>query len=223
MQKSINPFRASKDRGTNQKIALTGVFFGLVILMQWLEQFMPFGDTYLKLNFSLLFILPIFYFAGPAFGITVLFLRFAIGPSVSSLGYSLEGLIGHFILFISTTCAIVFMYIYSLLFAKINNHNLKTIYISIATVLSTSLVLTLFNGLFFTPLYWWVFGYVKTAFVSKEVTSVYSYVKYMFFGIPTYWGGIFAVYLSGNLVKFGLIYIVFYPMSKVLRNFLIQK
>jgi len=145
-------FTKYKDKSDSTRIAFAGVFFGLVLLFQYLEQFMPFGDTYLNLNFSLLFILPIFYYSGPIYGFVVILLRFAIGPGISK-GYAPQFLVAHGVLMISSLVAIAFMYLYSVLFDKVKNGNMKLVYISIATVLSTSLVLTVLNGILFTPMF----------------------------------------------------------------------
>ena len=93
-----NLFHVWPQNSPIRRIALTGVFMGLIILFQALERFMPFGNTFLKFNFTLLFILPIFYFSGPLFGILSLVLRFLIGPALSTLGYSPQGWIGQFII-----------------------------------------------------------------------------------------------------------------------------
>ncbi len=219
MQKKVNPFHAYKNKSVIQRISLSGIFFALVILFQFLETYMPFGDTYMNLNFSLLFILPVFYFAGPQYGLGIIVLRLIIGPAMSKLGYSSIGMVSHLILMISSLTAIGFMSLYSTLFHNIKSNNKKLILISISTVISTALILTLLNGLFFTPMYWHVYGYIDS--VSIELAKrIYPSISIKFFFIPSYWGGIFVVFLTGNLLKFSLVYVIYFPMSKVLRVFL---
>ena len=218
----MNFFMRYKGRSTIQKMALTGVFFGLVILFQYLERFMPFAGTFIKLNFSLLFILPIFYFAGPSYGILVMILRFVIGLSMKGEWGSMIGIVSHLILFISTLIAIIFMYIYSFAFNGIKNHNKKNIYISIATVLSSSITLTILNGIWFTPMYLSSYdNNLKNMFNIKNAIDVYKINEFykFHFGIHNYWLGIIAVYFSGNLLKFSLIYFINYPLSKVIRHY----
>lgn len=217
----MNLFKRYRDRSPIKRITLTGVFLGLVILFQYLESYMPYGDTFIKFNFSLLFILPIFYFAGPIYGFLTIILRFVIGITMKGGWGNLPQITAHFILMISTLVAIGYMYLYSIVFNKIENHNKKIIYISIATVLSASLTLTLLNGVWFTPMF--LSSYKQTwAHMFDIDSAIKQYDSWMYtfhFGIRNYWAGIFAVYFSGNLIKFGMIYIVNYPLSKVIRHY----
>ncbi|NQZ29109.1 MAG: hypothetical protein HRT98_01855 [Mycoplasmatales bacterium] len=217
--KPTNLFHNFKGRGIVHKIAFTGVFFGLVLLLQFLSKFMPFADTYIKLNFSLLFILPIFYYAGPLWGILVLLLRLILGPAISGLGYTTQEFTGHFILFICSIVTIGWMYIYSSLFSGMKSHNIKVILIVISTLISTSLILTFLNQIFFTPLYWSAFKFTD-GFSLRQSVKLYNnpIIKAKFFMISNYWAGTFATYLAGNLIKYGVIFICYIPMSKVLRS-----
>lgn len=225
-----NPFHAFRDRSVVQRIAMTGVFLGLVVLMQYLERFMPFAGTFVKLNFSLLFILPIFYFAGPFFGLTVVAIQFGIGYAFSTEP-TVQRAVSQMILTISTIVAIGYMYIFSWVFIKVKKHNAKMIYISVSTVLAIAITLTVLNAVWFTPMYMWAYGKdtaykivdgvfdVAGAKKAYEVTfKTYYQIKH--FGIPNYWAAIFAVYMAANITKFGLIYFVYFPMSKVLNHYL---
>lgn len=223
-----NPFHAYKNRTINQRIAITGVFLGLTILFHFLEKFMPFGGTFIKINLSLLFILPIFYFAGPFFGISVICIMFGIGFALSTEP-TIQRIVSQFILLFATFSTIGFMYLYSFVFSKIENHNKKVLLISISTVISITFLLTFLNAIWFTPMYMWAFGkdsnfkIVNHPFDIPSAIKMYSefpFYRLAHFGIPNYWGGIFAVYITGNLVKFGVIYALYYPLSKVLRQYL---
>ncbi|CAM9109414.1 MPN527 family putative ECF transporter permease subunit [Mycoplasma todarodis] len=217
--KPTNFFHCSKGRGIVHKVAFTGVFLGLVLLLQFLSRFMPFADTYIKLNLSLLFILPIFYYAGPLWGILVLILRLTLGPAISGLGYTIQEFTGHFILFMCSMITIGLMYIFSGLFSKMKLHNVKVILIVTSTLLTTSLILTFLNQVLFTPLFWSAFKFTD-GFSLKQSIKLYDnpIVKAKFFMIPNYWAGTFATYLAGNLVKYGIIFMCYIPMSKVLRS-----
>ncbi|TCG11518.1 MPN527 family putative ECF transporter permease subunit [Mycoplasma todarodis] len=217
-----NLFHCSKGRGVVHKIAFTGVFLGLVLLLQFLSRYMPFADTYIKLNFSLLFILPIFYYAGPIWGILTLLLRFAMGPVIAGTGYHPRYLTGHFILLVCSIVTIGFMYIYSSIFSKMKSHNIKVITIAITTFISSSLILTFLNQIFFTPLYWVSTGYIKHFSISETIdvyNNPYFLVKAKFFMIPNYWAGTFVTYFAGNLAKYGVIFLCYIPMAKVLRTY----
>ncbi len=216
--KKHNLFHCSNGMGIVHKITFTGIFLGLVLLLQFLSKFMLFADTYIKLNLSLLFILPIFYYAGFIWGSLSLILRFLMGPTISGMGYSTIEITGHFILLICSIVTIAFMYLFSSLFNKLKKHNTKVILITVSTWICTSLVLTFLNQIFFTPLYWYVYEYTDNFSISQSI-DVYQYpiVKIKFFMIPNYWAGTFATYLAGNLTKYGIIFICYLPMSRVLR------
>ncbi len=213
---SQNLFHCSKGRGIVHKMAFTGIFLGLVLLLQFLSKYMPFADTYINLNLSLLFILPIFYYSGPLWGILVLLLRLALGPAISGTGYPMQYMVAHLILFICSSVTIGLMYIFSSVFSKIKKHNLKVILIITSTLITTSLILTVLNQVFFTPLFWYSFKFTKTFSISQSI-DVYQFVKIKFFMIPNYWAGTFATYFAGNLAKYGIIFLCYFPLSKVLR------
>ncbi len=213
---SQNLFHNSKSRRVVHKIAFTGIFLGLVLLLQFLSRYMPFADTYININLSLLFILPIFYYSGLFWGILVLLLRLFLGPTISGTGYATQFMVGHLILFICSVVTIVLMYIFSSVFSKMQRHNLKVILIIISTLITTSLILTILNQIFFTPLFWYSYGFTKTFSISQSI-EVYQVVKIKFFMIPNYWVGTFVTYFLANLTKYGIIFLCYFPLSKVLR------
>ncbi len=213
---SQNLFHCSKGRGIVHKMAFTGIFLGLVLLLQFLSKYMPFADTYINLNLSLLFILPIFYYSGPLWGVLVLLLRLVLGPTISGTGYAMQFMVAHFILFMCSTVTIILMYIFSSMFSKMKKHNLKVILIIMSTLITTSLILTMLNQILFTPLFWYSFKFTKTFSISESI-KVYQFVKIKFFMIPNYWAGTFATYFAGNLAKYGIIFLCYFPLSKVLR------
>ncbi len=222
MQK--NMFHKHQGVSPIHKMAYTGVFFAMAILFQYISQYMKFANTFVNLNFSLLFILPIFYYSGPFYGLGSLIFRFLIGVGIdigSGNGMELGGTsgvaLGHFILFICSSIAISFMFVYSKIFNNIKKHNTKIIIISICTVLSTTIIATLLNMFLFTPAFFAIYSHQK--FSIKLTVATYENLTAFFFFIKNYWVGTFVVYFSANIVKFGLIYLVYFPLSKILRHF----
>ncbi|MCP4336671.1 MAG: hypothetical protein GY679_02340 [Mycoplasma sp.] len=230
-----NLFNAYKDTSLNHKIAFTGIFFALAIILQSVAKFMPFASTFIKINLSLIFILPIFYFAGMKFGISALILRTISGfgiemfiitvnpPDKEHINlFSIEAILfGHFILLLSSASAIFFMYCFSAAFSKIKKHNYKLLLISIFTTFTTTIFLTILNMIFLTPAYFAIISH--KSFSVSEAIKTYNYVTEFYFFIKNYWAGTFVVYFTGNLVKFSIIYIIYFPLSKILRRHAINK
>lgn len=214
-----SPFCAYQNRNLTQRLTLTGVFLALVILLQFFEKYLPFANTYLRFNFSLLFILPIFFFSGPGWGIFALILRFAIGPAMDPLGYDITGIMGHLILLISSSVTIFIFFLMSWLTLSLRNSKWKYWIVAILTIILSSIILTLLNGLLFSPLYWWAFNFLDhpSYLAAQTLYQNTSGLQVMHFGIKSYWGGIWAVYLSGNIIKYSLIFIVNYPLDKVVK------
>ncbi|CAM9099162.1 MPN527 family putative ECF transporter permease subunit [Mycoplasma marinum] len=215
--KNSNLFHASSHKSVIHKIVFTGLFLGLVILFQYLERFMPLGFGFIKVNLTLLFILPIFYFAGPLYGILVLFVRYIVGVGMSG-GFNQISMVSHLILLICSIVTIILMYIYSSLFNKIKSHNLKVVLILLSTLVTTSLILTGLNQIFFTPLYFAVLEKGGFKFSLNKSIQTYQYIKMVYFNIDNYWAGTFAAYFTGNIIKYSIVFIIYFPLSKVLRN-----
>ncbi len=220
MQKNL--FKRHNGVSATHKMSYTAIFLAAALLLQFASRYMQFANTFIDLNLSLLFILPIFYYAGFLYGVMALLVRLAIGILITVLAPKTPMPIpllvfGEFILLICSTIAIAFMYLFSSVFNKVKNHNVKTCAISLSTTLSVTIVATFLNMIFFTPAYFNMFN--KQSFSIPLAIQTYSKLKVFFFGIENYWLGTFVVYFSGNLVKFGLIYIIYFPFAKVLRSF----
>ena len=110
------------------------------------------------------------------------------------------------------------MYLFSIIFRNLGNRKLQIALISIFTVLLTSLLLTFLNGIFFTPLFWYGYDYIDALSISKA-KNIYDDVKTAFFGLPNYWSGIFGTILPFNLLKFTLIYVIYFPLNDVFRKY----
>lgn len=210
-------FHAQKERSVIQKITFTGMMLSLVLLFQFLEKFMPLGFGYVNINITLLFILPVFYLNGFWYGVGVLLLRFGLGPLVSSGNYSTLNMVSQFVLLACESIAILYMFLFSHLFDFIKKHILKLVVISSATIIATSITAALLNGMLFTPLYWYVLGYIESPTISNAMEA-YPYAKELYFFIPSYWPAMFGVYITANIIKFSIIYVAYIPMSFVFRE-----
>ncbi len=210
-----NLFKAHSNMCIVQKIVFTGIFLGCVLFFQFLEQYMPLGFGYIKINLSLLFILPIFYFAGALYGMSVIILRFILTPFLSPGSVGNIAFTGSFILMVCSIVAISIMYVFSVIFFNLKNRTIKTIMISLCTWIGTSIFLTIINQIFFTPLYFQVLTNSKYISISKTIDQ-YQKLKNIYFGINNYWLGTFTTYFSGNLIKYGIIFTIYLPLSKTI-------
>ena len=206
----------------NFKIAFTGMMLSLVILFQYLEKFMPIFEIFMKMNLSLVFIMATLYVAGLSWASLLLILRFSIGPAVGKYGYSTLGIWNHTILLVMGSLFIIIFYSLDKISHKIKiNNNVRLLIISIISVLIISLIGPLLNGLLFTPVYWYLVPErpIPTASLY-DAKNAYQILKVpFFFGIPNYWGGMYAAYGLGNFLKYSLICAVFIPMWKIIKRY----
>lgn len=199
------------------KVAITGMMLSLVLLFQFLERFMPFAETYMRLNISLIFIIATIYLAGFSWAFLILILRFIIGPAVGIAGYDVIALWSHFILFISGLTFILIFLGFKLLFKSVKKDNVKIALSLIIAVLISSFINAILNGVFYTPVYFWLYKLAPDASIASAQIA-YKSAKIFFFGIPDYWAGIFAVYILGNLIKYMIISVLFVSIWKVISD-----
>lgn len=206
-------------KNVTYSITFTGFMLGLVLLFQYLEQFMPFGNTYIKINITMIFIMATFYVVGWEWAITLLILRFVIGPAVSPLGYSSLGIWSQAVLLI---CGALFMAIFTSIFyllSKKMNKRYALIYTSVISVILMSVIASMLNAVLFSPVYWYLLNYIKTPSIAASKVA-YSFVKDVaFFGVPNYWAGMLTAFGAGNLIKYSIVVIAFIPLWKVIEEF----
>ncbi len=207
--------RQTRNRTLVQKIALSGIMLGLVLLAQFCERFMPIF-AYMKINFSLVFILPVFYFAGWYFGLLLLVLRGILGTLIDS--FTLATLIGHAILLFVETLLVLLMYLYSFVFRNVVNHNLKMLFIILATLVSICFLASYLNATLFLPIYLFYYGITSSPTLAAAI-SVFDQISPFYFGIPNYWAGTLVAYWVGNFCKFGLVFTLYFPLAKILRGY----
>ncbi len=203
------------------KIAFTGMMLSLVILFQYLEKFMPIMDLFVKINLSIVFIMTAFYIVGWEWAMTLLLIRFFIGPAISSYGYSTLSIWSHFILLtMGFIYMMTFVLIHKFIFKKYSTNKTLLLIISLtSTIIIVSLIGAFLNAILFSPVYWYIMGFQKDISISASVKS-YEYVKYIhFFGIPNYWAGMFAAFGLGNLIKYSVVSTIFVALWKVIKHY----
>lgn len=210
-----------KNKSTIFKISFTGIMLSLVILFQFLEQFMPFGEFgFVKFNFSIIFIFATAFIAGMPWAYFLLILRFAIGPALGQGGYNEFAIIGHIILMVSGVLLLSLFWITT----KITKFNKlwKYIVVSISITLIVSLIMSLLNALVFTRWYFAAFSGSWTILPFNEAYEQYDNVKFAYFFIPNYWWGNIAVYGVFNIINISACFIINYPLSKIVKRFSIS-
>ncbi|MGL4647154.1 MAG: MPN527 family putative ECF transporter permease subunit [Mycoplasmoidaceae bacterium] len=198
---------------TIKKIVWVAMFLVLGILFSYASNFIPFfAFGFLKIDISIIFFLVPISLVGYRSSIFIIII---IG--ITNIAWSTTAFIGPLILIISN---IVFVTCYFLLNKIIKIKHAKLINLIVATLVC-SFIITLLNGIFFTPLFINFFTDVKTiSFI--EISNNYNnglwYDKLKFFlmFIPDYWGGIFALYIGFNLLKFGIGSILYFMIDKLL-------
>lgn len=185
-------------------IALSGIFLALVLIFQFLSSqfFSVFG--FLNINFTVVFIIVLYLATNYKYALAMLVLRFLISPAVGS-GYTIIGILGHFILLISDLSYIIIFVVFHVIFIKYSKVNIYlniAISFSIATILN-ALWMSILNGLIFTPLYLSLIS--KGTLPANFIYYVENPSEFNVFGINSYWGNIFALYLAFNLINFTLV------------------
>lgn len=173
---------------------------------------MPFAPGILNINLSVIFILATAYVIGYSWANLLLFLRLLIGPGIGTTGYSMVGMWSHTILLIGGLLFLnIFLLMNKIVFKKFSVKK-NLLFTSMATIFIVSIVMTLLNGLLFTPVFFYLLKYIQSPTINNAMNV---YPSALFFGIPSYWGGIFTVFGSGNVLKYLIITIGFIPIWKI--------
>lgn len=193
------------------------MMLALVILFQFLEKYMPFGDFgFVKFNLSLAFILVAVAHVGYIWGGSLLILRFVFGPLLSGEGYAPMSVIGQVILLIAGLIAISLFWVF-----KSRNGKYTTwqkLYKTFIVIGLTSVIMAILNAVVFTPWYLGAFnGGSWTSVGLKEAINQYQYITPFYFGIPNYWAGMLTVYTVFNIINMLMIVVITFPLLKVSR------
>lgn len=173
---------------------------------------LPIFGNFLNLDISLVFLIPLAFMCSVKWWFTSAFLsgffNFLWAGAGGWIGAIFNVMVNVFTLF-------VFWGLKKLI---IKNNKEKLLKIKIALVIFISTIICILfncviNGILFTPLYWWSYQIGPASFIEMEkiYNSTESLHGYLLF-IPKYWPAIFATYGSFNLLKFGLVGILLFPL-----------
>ena len=182
-----------------KKISISAMLLSLWVTFNYISTFTSsIAFAFLHVDLSIAFVLLSFHLIGY---LNSFFICFAIG--LFSIGWSTTGVIGPLILIISN---LTFITIYFISSKLIRGQKLQILNLFNA-IITNSILLAFLNGIFFTPLFLYVFTDVKTInFI--EISNNYNSglwfekLKIYFMFIPNYWLGTFSLYISFNLFKF---------------------
>lgn len=180
------------------KIVISALCLAFSILFVFLSEYFVFLSTFLKFNFSLIFIILCFLFTDIKYSIIVIVARFIISPLFSK--YGLISILGESV---SMTLAIIFVF-FLYLFIKSFNKILKNKYYILLISLSLSALVSIIsiiilNTLFFNVAYFYVYGFIKN-FSLVELIEKWDNFKFLFFGINDYVLANIALYGIFNLI-----------------------
>ncbi len=187
----------------SKEIALTALLTGLAIIFSILSNFfiVPFA-TWLTIDLSPLFIVSIYMFVKNhpiIYSVTS-----TIGVSLFTfINVGLAGWVGVLINICSNLTFLFMSIMFLKLFKKLFRNNKLYYLVSISfSCITTTFILTILNGILFTPLYWSYFinprmiSFIEAMNWYNENPSLYLLY------IPNYWAGIFGLYISFNIIKF---------------------
>nr|WP_156933786.1 hypothetical protein [Mycoplasma simbae] len=183
----------------------------LAIVADLMGQFMPFNG-FLKFNLSLIFILANFVISGFWWGLLILFLLFALGPSYSSLGYEPAGLLGHGMLLISQASFIfVFLLSRQIIQKYTKNESLSIkkqilkllISLTIASIIASAFLIII-NLFISTPAFFYLLKFAPDAKFTTIATMYHDNFRPLFFFIPNYYLGAGVVFGVFNLLNYSI-------------------
>ncbi|MEG0879400.1 MAG: hypothetical protein RSE95_01900 [Malacoplasma sp.] len=201
-----------------KKIAITSIFLALAILTSLGTNFVKIGflADFLSLDISLIFIIPLIFICSyywAAFGAIVLSLFTFLWPGNIWIGVVFNLIVN------ITFVTLVWLFHKFINIKLISNKSLSlTINLVLSTLIS-SLFFTWLNGMLFQPLWWWFYGLSNNSVSFVEVAKLYNLgiiSNSLLLWIPNYWGGIFALYISFNLLKFTIISIITFSLVMIL-------
>ncbi|WP_406616752.1 MPN527 family putative ECF transporter permease subunit [Mycoplasmopsis adleri] len=190
---------------TTYKIALSGISLAIALVLNFFcSKFLTFPlASFLKFDFSLTVVAVLAFWIGLPYAYIVILILFAISPSYGSLGYSLIGVLGHFILACAQLIFVSLFYLFSLFFKKIHVKNINWLILELflATVLAT-LILLFINTFLFTPWYFKLFNTLGNEPATyQSMIKNWDKIRGLFLNVDNYFLGTFIIYGSFNLIN----------------------
>lgn len=217
-------------------LTITGLLLSLTLLSNFLSKFMIFNPI-LKFDFSLVFVFVAFFFLGWFNGIIIILTRFILGPLLEDINIIPASYLGHFILLIThmiyiTVFTLAYKFFKNFLLQKTQTEHIENIDGAITSnkidlrqflvrhsvvfglsILMTTIIITLLNVFFLTPLYFWIYYKLGAPLYPIQGPLLNSFLtafnrsasfRIYFLGIPNYYAGAFSIFISFNLINLTL-------------------
>ncbi|OYD27179.1 hypothetical protein EI74_0082 [Mycoplasma testudineum] len=221
--KIINFKKSTSNVVLVKKMVFSALMLTLVLLFSFLATLSGVFN-FLNIDISIIFILITIVVAGYPFGFLLLILKLAIGPSFNG-SYHAIGMIGHLLVFIAFLTFITLFYLIlnvAFLIKSKNNKLKKTkfvvndmlkelkyyeiiLYLVLATIITTLFMSTL-NTFIFNAIYFNLFRMIEDASLSTIVRTYNQNdaLRVFFFYIPNYYAASYSLYITFNLIQFGI-------------------
>lgn len=203
-------------------MTITSCLLSISILLSFLTNFikLSFLGSFLTLDLSMVFIIPLIFICG---FYSALFSSFVVGAL--SFFWSDGTWVGTIVnIFVNVTVVIIIQ-IFSFLFLKKRNYIwFRLMIIFIFSLLIICAFISFFNAIFFQPLYWWVFGFLKTPSLIEAINKYNNNPNIFLLFIDDYWKGTFTLYTIFNLIKFSIVFfITICPSHIIIKHKLSEK
>lgn len=210
----------SIDKSKKEKIynvTVTSIFTSLSIVISFVCKFfiLPFA-SWLNVDVSIFTQVVIYILIKSKWSILYSIFSILLTSISSLMWYGTGDLIGVFISFVSGALYLLIYYLCSN-FIKIKNTKLYIVTCLVISFVAITLLLTILNGILFTPMYWSFLGYGSINFI--ESARIYNMNPNIYLlNMPTYWSGIFTLYVSFNSIKFFTSSVIIFLILLIISN-----
>ncbi len=208
-----------KNKSKYFTIVFSSLMLALSLICSMISNVFPFilGSSFLRIDIGISFLALNFMISGWKYGTLVVLSNFIIHPFLpgTNIGFIQLFFIGKTIFLI--TC-LIYVFFNFVIYKVINKKNLITpIFIS---SFLTTIIITILNGLLFTPLFFNIISNGQFSMNFVELAEQYktSWLQTLFI-VPNYWGGIALIYGTFNIVSLGLNSWILLILTKITHSF----
>ncbi|MEA4333605.1 MPN527 family putative ECF transporter permease subunit [Mycoplasma sp. 1232] len=216
------------------KMAFTGLMLAISIVFSIIGSFIPF-NSFLTFNFLLISAFLTAFIIDFQYSLIMLISNFLISPFITIKSTTLDiAFLGNFILLLMQAVFVFSSYLFGKLLWKSKlKKELSILVILAISSLVTIAIITFLNTFLFNLIYFKLFKQLDAVSLNELLANYDKKFKIFFFGIPNYFAGSIALYLSFNLINIAInyfiIYIFIFTLSKtkfldnILNNFTVNK
>lgn len=205
-----------------RSMTITAMMLALYIIFAYIgnEFFhLTFLNSFLNLDISLTFLIPLVFFCSSQYWL----FAGTIGGVANLIWAGTGGWIGAVYNIVLNLVLLSFVFLLKFLFfSNIKNKqdvrtftptsiSVRFFLICLISYIFMIFINCILNGVLFTPLY--INQYFNSKTISFiEISKNPDLFKVFTLGIENYWKGIFAVYSAFNAIKFGVVFLIVYPI-----------